>query len=339
MSRIKWVFVLWLILAISTFFQLLMVEYFGKYDYELSDYLITPLASFTTGILLFFAMVLPVFDSIKNLSIVKRILILSFFGFIYSLTFILILHLFPLIFYANPSDYKESVFGFIVADFHNVLKNYLFQVAILFVFEYISNESNLIKKQKNLEIELTHTKLQILKSQLQPHFLFNALNSVVAEMDDNKQKAQQMLIHLSDILRTTLNSDFSVPVSLGEEIKTIEKYLEIEKIRYEEQLEFEINLSSEALKWKVPSLILQPLIENAIKHGFKGLRNSIQIIIEVDFENEFVIVKNNGTPLLNKISQIGLNNVSERMEIFTGNKNSFEIYQEGNWVINKIKLK
>jgi|SRR5690606_32644404 len=339
MNRIKWILLLWIILAVSTFFQLFAVEYSGRYDYQLIDYLITPLGTMFNGVLLFFLMVLPFFDATSKFKNFKRILFLYLFGILYAFVFILTLHLIPHVFYPNPSDYQESVFGFIVGDFHNVLKNYLFQIAILYAFEFIGKERNLINQQKNLEIELNQTKLQILKSQLQPHFLFNALNSVVAEIDENKQKAQEMLINLSDILRTTLNSNFEVPITLEEEILTIKKYLSIEKIRYEEQLDYEIKINPEASKMKLPSLILQPLIENSIKHGFKGLNNSLKILIEADEIQKSVVVKNNGAKLTNEIHQIGLNNVSERMEIFTKNKDSFQIYQEGEWVVNKIQLK
>lgn len=339
MNRVKWILVLWIILAVSTFFQLLMVEYFGHYDYQLMDYLVTPLASLVTGVLLFFVMVLPLFDVIKNLPVVKQIFFLSILALAYSLAFILILHVFPHIFFPNPSDYRESVFGFIVADFHNVLKNFLFQIAILYVYEYISKETKLIKEQKDLEVELNQTKLQILKSQLQPHFLFNALNSVVAKIDENKMKAQEMLVNLGDILRVSLNSDFLNPVSLKEEIVFIEKYLSIEKIRYEEQLEYSINFSAHDLKMKVPGMILQPLIENSIKHGFKGINGQLKIILEGNAEEGIVIVKNNGSSLKREVFQIGLSNVAERIRIFTGNENAFQIYQEGNWVVNKIMLK
>ncbi len=316
-----------------------MVEYSGYYDYKLIDYIITPLASLVTGIILFFAMILPLFDAVRKTNIVKRILLLSILGVLYSLVFILILHLFPIVFYPNPSNYMKSVFGFIAADFHNVLKNYIFQIAILYVYEYISNETRLIRQQKNLEIELNKTRLQILKSQLQPHFLFNALNSIVAEIDHSKEKAQEMLVNLSDILRATLNADFERPVTLEEEIITIRKFLAIEKVRYEEQLDYEINISAEAAKMKLPGLILQPLIENAIKHGFKGMQQSLKIIIEADANREFISVKNNGAALNELTPQIGLSNVSERMKIMTGSENSFEIYQDGVWVINKIRLK
>lgn len=339
MNRIKWVLVLWIILAVSTLLQLAVVEYSGYYDYTWADYLITPGASLATGILLLFLFVLPVFDYSAQLNNLRRIVLLSISGLVYTVAFILIMHLFPIIFIENPSDYKQSIFGFAVASFHNVIKNYLFQIAILYAYEYITKEKKLYSKQKELETELNETRLQILKSQLQPHFLFNSLNSVVAEIDEDKNKAQEMLINLSDILRASLNSDFATPVTLEEEIGQIEKYLSIEKMRYEEQLNYEIKIPEEAMEMKLPGMILQPLVENAIKHGFKGIQEKLDIRIEADLNSKSVWVKNNGAVLNTSEPHVGLKNVEQRMEIFTGNPNSFEIFQEGGWVVNKIRLK
>lgn len=340
MNRVHWVLILLGILAISTLFQMFTFSYFEKYNYAGLDYFITPSASLITGILLFFVLVLPVFDWTSNKKKFNRFLILGLAGILYSIIFILILHLFPVLFYENPSDYKRSVFGFFVADFHNVIKMYLFQIAILFVFEYLSKEKKIITQQKNLEIELNQTKLQLLKSQLHPHFLFNAMNSVVSEIDTEPRKAQEMLIHLSEILRTTLDSNFMESTTLKEELEILKKYLSIEKMRYEDQLNFEINLSEEDHKIRLPKLILQPLIENAIKHGFRGIQNSIKIIIEMDQNQKNLLIKNNGAYLGNEISMgTGLTNVKERMKIFTGKENSFEIYQDGNWVINQLNVK
>lgn len=339
MNRIHWVLILWLILAFSTLFQMFAYGYFKEYDYDLIDYLITPLSSMLTGIILFFLVILPVFDKTAGWKMLKRFLILGGLGVVYSFIFILILHLFPILFYENPSDYGESVFGFFVADFHNVLKNYLFQIAILFAFEYISKETNFITRQKNLEIELNQTRLQLLKSQLQPHFLFNSLNSVVSEIDVNKKNAQEMLINLSDILRITLDSDFMESVTLKEELEIIKKYLSIEKIRYEDQLIYDINVSDEAMNLKVPKLILQSIVENSIKHGFRGIQRSVEIRIEADFQQNIILVKNNGAELNLELNfRTGLTNVRERLKIFTGQENIFEIYQEGEWVVNKINL-
>lgn len=337
MNRTRWILILWGILAISTLLQMFTYAYFEKYEYQILDYFVTPLASLITGVFLFFLMVLPVFDKTSHLSKINRILVLAGLGIIYSLAFIIVLHLFPIIFYASDSDYFESVLGFFVADFHNVLKNYLFQIAILYAFEYIAKETNFISKQKDLELELNQTRLQLLRSQLQPHFLFNSLNSVVAEIDHTPENAQKMLINLSDILRETLDSDFEKPINLKEELAILEKYLFIEKIRFEDQLNYEIQISENHQQWKVPKLILQPLLENAIKHGFVGNPNPVLIQI---FTNENAIyIQNNGSALQKDLhSGTGLRNVRERLKIFTGNENAFQIYQDSDWVVVKLQL-
>ena len=166
------------------------------------------------------------------------------------------------------------------------------------------------------------------------------MNSVVSEIDTQPRKAQEMLINLSEILRTTLDSDFMESTTLREELEILQKYLSIEKMRYEDQLNFEIDLSDEDKTIRLPKLILQPLVENAIKHGFKGIQNSLKIKIELNETKEFLLVKNDGAALQTRISNgTGLKNVKERMKIFTGIENSFEIYQEENWIINQLRLK
>ncbi len=339
MNRVHWVLILLGVLAVSTLLQMFTYSYFQEYDYAWLDYFITPSASLITGILLFFIFILPVFDWTSDDKKFKRFLILGLAGLVYSTIFILILHLFPILFYENPSDYKKSVFGFFVADFHNVIKIYLFQISILFAFEYLTKEKKIITQQKNLEIELNQTKLQLLKSQLHPHFLFNAMNSVVSEIDTQPRKAQEMLINLSEILRTTLDSNFMESITLKEELEIVEKYLSIEKMRYEEQLNYKIEISKKAEFLKSPKLILQPIVENAIKHGFKENQKPVNILIQADEVKKYILIKNNGAPLNEIIYGTGLQNVSERMKIFTGNENSFEIYQEDGWVINKLNLR
>lgn len=337
MNRTRWILILWGILAVSTLLQMFTYAYFEKYDYEMLDYVVTPMASLITGILLFFLMVLPIFDKSAHLSIFNRLMMLGVLGIIYSLAFIFILHLFPLLFYASDSNYFESVLGFFVADFHNVLKNYLFQMAILFAFEYIAKETRFITKQKDLELELNQTKLQLLKSQLQPHFLFNSLNSVVAEIDHSPENAQKMLINLSDILRETLESDFEKSISLKEELAILEKYLFIEKIRYEDQLNYEIQISENHQNWQVPKLILQPIVENAIKHGFVGNQNPV--LIQIFTHENAIFIRNNGSTLSKDwLSGTGLRNVRERLTIFTRNENAFMIFQEKDWVVVKLQL-
>jgi two-component system LytT family sensor kinase len=340
MNRVHWILILWVILALSTLLQMITYRYFEDYEYSLLDYFVNPSASLMTGILLFFMYLRPLFDLSANLGLVNRILILTVVGIIYSFLFILIMHLFPQIFYENSSNYWDSIKGFFVSNFHNVLKNFLFQIALLFAFEYLSKETKLMRQQKNLEVQLNQTKLELLKSQLHPHFLFNSLNSVVSEIDENKKNAQEMIIHLSDILRETLDSDFSQSIRLEEELALIGKYLAIEKIRYEDQLTYSFQMDKEALNWKIPKLILLPLVENAIKHGFKGSIPKLHIEISSKSDSPILLIQNNGAKLNSDYQMgAGLQNVVQRMEIYTDKKDSFKIYQENEWIINQIELK
>jgi len=339
MNRKKLVLILLAVLETVALMQLLIVEIFNPDRYTFQQILISTLSGFLTGVLLLFVLVIPFFDAMSKYMMKKRIFYLGLFGFLYVVAFILTAYIFPSLFlWKSFSNYESAIINYAVSDFNNVLLSYLFQVAILYAHEYISKETQLIKNQKNLEIELNQTKLQILKSQLQPHFLFNALNSVVAVIDENKRKAQEMLVNISDILRTTLNADFIEPATLKEEIDYLEKYLSIEKVRYEDQLHYKIDLAPESEKMLLPSLILQPVVENAIKHGFKGIQRTLTIVIEANADQKTILVKNNGAKIEKVEIQTGITNVTERLSIFSPKRGSFRIYQEQGWIINEIKL-
>ncbi len=319
--------------------QYLMVEIFNPDRFTFQQIFISTLSSFVTGVALLFLLVLPFFDFVSKKKIKQRLIYLGSFGFLYVIIYILAAYIIPSLFlWKSFSNYESAIINYAISNFNDVLVSYLFQVAILYAYEYITIEALLINKQKNLEIELNQTKLQILKSQLQPHFLFNALNSVVAIIDESKSKAQKMLINISDILRITLNAEFIQPVTLKEEMEYLKKYLEIEKVRYEDQIQFQLDISKESEKLKLPVLLLQPIIENAIKHGFKGNQNTLTIKIEAHAEQNTIWVKNNGAKIENDHWKTGLTNVSERLAIFTSKREMFRIYQDYQWVVNEIKL-
>jgi sensor histidine kinase YesM len=114
---------------------------------------------------------------------------------------------------------------------------------------------------------LTEARLQALKMQLQPHFLFNTLNAISALIPDDAKPARRMLARLGDLLRVTLEHEETQEVTLREELAFLEPYLEIEQARLEERLTVVKKISPETLEARVPHLILQPLVENAIRHG------------------------------------------------------------------------
>lgn len=118
-----------------------------------------------------------------------------------------------------------------------------------------------------LSIQLAQAQLAALKMQVHPHFLFNTLNSIAALMHKDIEAADRMIARLSDFLRMTLRSSNEPIVTLEQELEFLKTYLEIEKVRFQERLSVEIEVEPEALEAQVPNLILQPLVENAVRHG------------------------------------------------------------------------
>lgn len=123
------------------------------------------------------------------------------------------------------------------------------------------------RRQLRLEAQLADARLQGLRAQLQPHFLFNALNTISVLMHEDVESAERMLVRLSALLRRSLEDSGAHEAALGEEIGFLRHYLEIEQARFGERLAFEIRVPGELMDARVPVLLLQPLVENALRHG------------------------------------------------------------------------
>ena len=134
------------------------------------------------------------------------------------------------------------------------------------VFYYRQSQQRALETA-HLQARLAQAQLQALQSQLHPHFLFNTLHAISALMHRDVNAADRMLVQLSDLLRMTLNSVSRPEVQLHEEMDFLAKYLQIEQVRLGERLTVEFDVDVDALDAMVPALVLQPLVENAIKHG------------------------------------------------------------------------
>ncbi len=144
---------------------------------------------------------------------------------------------------------------------------YFLVVAIYNAFAYYHMYHREKSAISDLEARLAEAELSALKMQLQPHFLFNTLNAISVLMTENVEKANQMLVRLSDLLRLTLENSGRQQVSLKQELDFLERYLGIERIRFSDRLAVHLDVEPETLDARVPNLILQPLVENAIRHG------------------------------------------------------------------------
>ena len=201
---------------------------------------------------------------------------------------------------------------------------------------------------KNLtqEGKLKEIQLNKFKSQLNPHFIFNSMNGIRSLIDEDAQKAKEGITQLSNILRHTLTLEKKSLISVEEELKLVEDYLNLEKIRLEERLEYKINTSPSCLHFQVPPMLIQTLAENAIKHGISNLIKGGRLVINSSSDQDFLLMQiiNTGqyTPKAERTetaSGFGLENSRQRLRFIFGNKASMEIKNlNDNEVITKLKI-
>jgi LytS/YehU family sensor histidine kinase len=153
-------------------------------------------------------------------------------------------------------------------------------VAIAHVWMYYERARDREVKTSQLESQLARTQLEMLKLQLQPHFLFNTLNAISALMHQNVYAAQDMLSRLSDLLRLSLDNVAVQEVTLKSEVEFVRGYLHIEQVRFQDRLSVTIDIDPETLDAMVPNMLLQPLVENSIRHGIARKSGPGSISIE-----------------------------------------------------------
>ncbi len=191
-------------------------------------------------------------------------------------------------------------------------------------------------KRLSAETGARQAQIKMLRYQLNPHFLFNTLNSISALIKTNRaDQARSTLSHLSDFLRFSLEKTPNQKVSLADEIQTLELYLAIEDVRYGDRLKTEFEVSSAALKGYVPSLVLQPIFENAIKYAVAGkiAGGTIKLTAKTEEEILLICVENSGPggedimrktqEAIKQKSGVGLNNIIERLKSHYGDAASF----------------
>jgi two-component system, LytTR family, sensor kinase len=197
-----------------------------------------------------------------------------------------------------------------------------------YAYEYYQRYRERELRSVELEGRLAQAELQNLKMQLHPHFLFNTLNSISVLMRRDVELANRMLIRLSDLLRITLDSTGSHMVSLKQELDFLRGYLEIEQTRFQDRLTVQIDVPPAALDARVPNLILQPLVENAIRHGISTRPGAgvIQIRAVVANDTLQMQVSDDGPGLDRTFKKgIGLTNTEARLQQLYGSRQRFEL--------------
>ena len=197
--------------------------------------------------------------------------------------------------------------------------------------DYLRRSDEARIRQAQLQEQLAEAQLQALRMQMHPHFLFNALNSVAALIPDDPRAAEHMLTRLGELLRIYLRSSEVQEISLAQEIEFVRRYLEIQKLRFEERLQVHIRLDPAAETAAVPSLILQPLVENAIVHGIadRDRDGSIDIDAAVQGAELLLRVADNGSDSEPTAAAwregTGLGNTRRRLERLYGPLHAFSV--------------
>ena len=336
-----WLVLAWSILIVINCIQLVVHKLVVEGDYPWVWVLILPFVSLIVGYVMIFFWLLPGFDFIKKYKKLWRILLFILHGLAYGFLYILLVFfIFEIL--TRPFSIKEyfgTVKSVVLSNFHNVSKNYIYCLAIYFAFEYFHSRSQILFEKSKVESELNQVKLETLKAKLQPHFLFNTLNSVVALIDENKKKAQHALIDLSDLLRYSMNMAPDKLIPLEEEIDLLKKYLSIEQARYEDQLKIEWDWKKAGREFYLPPMILQPIVENSMKHGFKNYEGILNIVIEIHEMKREILIKNNGVPLEDNIKYgTGLQIIQQRLKQHFGERADFKIFQKDQWIVNHLKI-
>lgn len=210
---------------------------------------------------------------------------------------------------------------------------------ILWSAVYLSNHlfhKSRVQELNNLKLQTTQSQneLKSLRDQLNPHFLFNSLNNIRALVEIDPNTAKYAITTLSSLLRNSLQLGKKTFIALIEELQLVKEYLELEKIRFEERLHYDID-NQEVESIQIPPFIIQSMVENAIKHGISKSASAGKIDISVYSKDDLLILEvvNDGEYAKTKSSGIGMANTIRRLEILYGPNAGFEIYN----IQNKVK--
>jgi sensor histidine kinase YesM len=213
---------------------------------------------------------------------------------------------------------------------------------IYFTYHYVEKTRTEKLDKIRLETLVKELELKTIKSHINPHFIFNALNSIRALVDENPERARTAITELSNILRSSMQAEKLETAPLERELNIVKDYLELEHIRFEDRLQVEYDIDEETLDQQVPPMMLQTLVENAIKHGISKQVSGGLIKITSDFRNNHheLTVQNTGTiESTNNTEGFGIVSTQNRLKLLYGNKAGFALKNvNGNMVEAKVTM-
>lgn len=230
------------------------------------------------------------------------------------------------------ASFLEAYKFFIFINLHLSILIYWGVIGIKSAFSYYQKYRERELQTSKLEARLATSRLQVLKGQLQPHFLFNTLNAISELIYRDPEAAERMIGDLSDLLRLSFEKLEVQEISLKQELEFLRKYLEIEQMRFQDRLRVEMEIAPDTLDASVPNMILQPLVENAIKHGIapRSTGGKIQIGAHRSNGTLELSVSDNGigvpfNDVENLSEGVGLSNTRRRLKHLYGERHKFDL--------------
>ena len=273
---------------------------------------------------------------IKRMRLLQRNLNLQLVGFVLvSIVFAVLLgtietHLSILL---NLEYKEEARFELLQKIINNMFSSFIYLFiwnCIYFIYHYVSESRKNQLDNLQLEALVKSLELKTIKSQINPHFIFNALNSIRALIDENPTRARQAVTGLSNILRSSMQSDQLEIITLKKELDIVKDYLALELIRFEDRLKVVYKIDEDTLDHPIPPMMLQTLVENAIKHGIGKQVEAGQITIATNEDEGFYtlrVINSGKLEMQDGHEGFGLQSTSDRLSLIFGDKALFSITQ------------
>ncbi|NRB83331.1 MAG: histidine kinase [Winogradskyella sp.] len=221
------------------------------------------------------------------------------------------------------------------------LAYYLVWLFVILTLKFVHHINTIKVNQLKLEANLKDAQLNTLKGQINPHFMFNSLNNIRGLMLEDVNKARNMLTSLSETLRYSLTKNGINSISLEDELEMVENYIEVSKIQFEDRLDFETQIDEKSIDKQIPPMIIQILIENAIKHGISTLKRGgkVKLTTLIEADQLYIEVANTGhIRHAENSTYLGLENIKQRLKLLYGTNALFTLNEIGDKVVATIKI-
>ena len=331
-------YVVWLITLLPSY--IIKVSYLGEEKDATNYFIAEGIIWFILAIILTAGIQFGIDKFVKDQSIGVKALSVIVFAIVATVVFNLVL--WPVLDFVFEFFQEEDAgdYGKLATNIFNWFIWFVWFVSITSFDLYRQVKETKIKNAE-LEANLKASQLNTLKGQINSHFMFNSLNNIRGLMLEDVDKARNMLTNLSETLRYALTKSNADSIALEDELEMVENYVEISKIQFEDRLQFETNIDENSLNTQIPPMIIQMLVENAIKHGISNLKKGGKVSLSIVINDSQLHIEVANTGRLNQSengTQLGLQNIKKRLKLLFDEAATFSLKEIENQVVATIKI-